>query len=194
MTIDVNLYEAAAEVQAALTKLGYPFCIIDGVANARWGSPRATRDIDVAVLTGWGDEERVVKELLTCFDPRVPDAADFAKESRVVLGRTSGGVDVDLSLAALDFEKRACERATAWSPVEGIELTTVSAEDLLVLKAFAARPQDWLDVREIIIRQGGALDWQSVLDELGQVAGFKEGVDILGEVERLRSELAEENA
>ncbi len=40
-------------------------------------------------------------------------------------------------------------------------LLTCSAEDLIVLKAFAARGRDWVDVEGIIVRQAGALDWRT---------------------------------
>lgn len=40
------------------------------------------------------------------------------------------------------------------------------AEDLLVLKAFADRPKDWVDVDGIIVRQTGRIDWAYVRDQL----------------------------
>lgn len=53
-------------------------------------------------------------------------------------------------------------------------LHTCSAEDLVVLKAFAARPQDWLDVEGVIVRQGPALDRRVVVDELQDLLLLKE--------------------
>jgi hypothetical protein len=37
----------------------------------------------------------------------------------------------------------------------------LSAEDLIVLKAFASRPRDWIHVEGIIVRQTGKLDWHT---------------------------------
>jgi hypothetical protein len=50
---------------------------------------------------------------------------------------------------------------------------TCSAEDLLVLKAFAGRVQDWLDVEGVIVRQGPRLDRQQVLAELRPLLDLK---------------------
>ncbi len=191
--IDTGLFEAAAEVQRSLEDLGYPFCLIGGVANARWGNPRATRDIDVAVLTGWGDEDQVISRLLAEFAPRFEGAAELAREARVLLVKTSSGVEVDLSLAALPFEARACQRATEWKPRTGIHLKTASAEDLIVMKSFAGRPQDWMDVREIIVRQKDRLDWVCVAEELSAFAGLQDDVDLVAEVDRIRQEVEESN-
>lgn len=43
-----------------------------------------------------------------------------------------------------------------------------------MLKAFAARPQDWLDVEGVIVRQGPALDRRVVVDELQDLLLLKE--------------------
>jgi hypothetical protein len=53
-------------------------------------------------------------------------------------------------------------------------LVTCSAEDLVVLKAFADRMQDWLDIEGIIVRQGASLDRSLVLQELGPLLELKE--------------------
>src|SRR5271165_3394476 len=45
-------------------------------------------------------------------------------------------------------------------------LVTCSAEDLVILKSFADRPQDWVDVERVIVRQTGKLDWKYILDQL----------------------------
>lgn len=62
-------------------------------------------------------------------------------------------------------------------------LLTCSAEDLIVHKAFAGRPQDWLDIETILIRQKGKLKPQVIWDELVPLAELKEEPEI---VDRLR--------
>ncbi len=59
-----GLYEAALEVQSFMQCRGWRFCIIGGLALQRWGEPRVTRDVDVTLLTGFGDEERYINEQL----------------------------------------------------------------------------------------------------------------------------------
>ena len=64
-----------------------------------------------------------------------------------------------VSLAALPYEELAIQRSSYFDYSPGISLRTCSAEDLIVLKAFAGRGQDWADVERVIVRQTGKLDW-----------------------------------
>jgi hypothetical protein len=57
-----------------------------------------------------------------------------------------------------------------------------------VLKAFAARPKDWLDVEGIIIRQAGKLDWAYIHRQLQPLAELKEEPEIMDELQRWRVE------
>ena len=67
----------------------------------------------------------------------------FALERRVLLLETASGVPLDISLGGLPYEARVIERSTPWEVEPGVTVMTCSAEDLLVLKAFAGRVQDW---------------------------------------------------
>jgi len=67
-------------------------------------------------------------------------------------------------------------------------LRTCSAEDLIVLKAFAARTKDWLDVEGIIIRQTGRLDWPYIHRHLDPLAELKGAPQILVDLEKRRQE------
>lgn len=113
----------------------------------RWGDPRLTRDVDVTIVTGFGQEEPVIRALVERFSPRIDDAAGFARDNRVLLLET-GGVPIDVSLGALPFEQRAADRATPFEIGPGESLRTCGAEDLIVHKAFAGRDRDWADIEE----------------------------------------------
>lgn len=67
-------------------------------------------------------------------------------------------------------------------------IRTCSAEDLIVLKAFAGRPKDWLDVEGVIVRQTGKLDWRYICDQLAPLAELKEEPEIMDELARRRVE------
>jgi hypothetical protein len=54
-----ELLRAAAELNWFFQKQGWRFCFIGGVAVQRWGDPRFTQDIDVTLLTGFGNEEKL---------------------------------------------------------------------------------------------------------------------------------------
>ncbi len=182
-----DLFAAAEEVQRCCERQGWRFCLIGGLAVQRWGEPRLTRDVDLTLLTGYGGERPVVESLLHVFESRVPDALAFAERARVALLRSTSGVPIDVALGALPFEERAVERASGWAVPGSVSLRTCGAEDLLVMKVFAGREQDWLDVRGILVRQREALDVDLVLDELAPLLEVKGDVDGLP---RLRALLA----
>ena len=57
-----------------------------------------------------------------------------------------------------------------------------------MLKAFAARGRDWVDVEGIIVRQTGMLDWKYIDEHLGPLAALKEAPEILTELAKRRAE------
>ena len=73
-----DLIKMAAKVQAMFESQRWQFCFIGGIAIQKWGEPRVTRDMDITLLTGFGDEEKFIEVLLLHFIPRRPDAAAFA--------------------------------------------------------------------------------------------------------------------
>lgn len=187
-----DILAAAAEVQNFLQAKEWSFCVIGGVALARWGQPRTTIDVDLVLLTGFGTEEPFVDELLAKFRPRREKAKEFALLNRVLLLQASNGVGIDIALSALPFEENTAKRATEFDYGQGISLLTASAEDMIVLKAFAGRPQDWVDVEGIIIRQADRLDWNLVIEELTPLCELKESPETVKQLLQLRDQLAAE--
>lgn len=168
-----RVLEAAEAVQAFCQQRAWRFCFIGGVAVQRWGEPRLTQDVDLTLLTGFGNEAPFVDALLTEFTARRADAREFALTRRVLLARTRDGVDVDVALGAFPFEERSIERASYWTWADGRPLLTCSAEDLVTHKAFAGRDRDWGDVESVLVRQHGKLDLPLVRSELKPLLELK---------------------
>ena len=179
------LIAAAAAIQAFCAQKGWQNCVIGGLAVQRWGEPRQTRDVNITLLTGLGGEARFVDPLLEEYQPRIPEARRFALERRVLLVETSAGVALDISLAGLPFEERVVARSSAFAFEPDVSLVTCSAEDLVILKAFAGRVQDWMDVEGIIVRQGARLDRALVLEELRPLLDLKEDPEAAPTLQRL---------
>lgn len=176
--------DAAADVQRAFEHRAWRFCFIGGIANFRWGTPRLTNDIDVTLLAGFGREATFVDGLLELYRSRVPEPAGFALQNRVVLLTTPAGFGVDVALGAMPFEERTIERSSVWEFQPGVSLRTCSADDLVVHKAFAARPQDWVDIEGILLKQRGVLAWPQVWSELTELAELKEEPELLDQLHR----------
>lgn len=168
------LFAAAAGIEAFCVVRGWRCCVIGGLAVQRWGEPRQTRDVDLTLLTGIGGEAAFVDTILLQYAPRIPDARRFALERRVLLVETPDRIALDISLGALPYEARVVERSSPFEVEPGVTVTTCSAEDLIVLKAFAGRVQDWLDVEGIIVRQGSKVNRELVLGELRPLLDLKE--------------------
>lgn len=179
-----DIFAAAVEVQGFCTARNWQFCIIGGLAVIRWGEPRATRDVDFTLLTGFGDEERFVRQLTGRFNARGTDAAAFALRNRVLLLTASNGVPVDVALAGIGYEETLIGRATPFEFASAVSLLTCSAEDLIVLKTFAGRTQDWTAIEGVLMRQRGKLDWLYIYEQLTPLCELKEEPEL---VERLRA-------
>lgn len=183
------MFEAAKEICVYMQSCDWKFCIIGGLAVIRWGEPRLTQDADLSLLTGFGEEEPFASELLTEFKGRLGDnTLEFALTNRVLLLYATNGVALDVAFAALDFEVEMMDRVSAFEFAPDVVLPTCSAEDLFIMKAFAGRAKDWLDVDGLVVRQKGKLDCGYILKHLEPLCELKEAPEIM-EQARKRLEL-----
>ena len=183
-----DVLRAARDLQAFCDSQGWPNVIIGGLALLRWGETRQTVDVALTLLTGFGDERKFIEPLLAKYRPRVRDPLAFALANRVVLLNSASGIGLDVALAGLPFEESAVRRATPFNYPGGVVLRTCSAEDLVVLKAFASRPKDWIDVAGILIRNTGRLDWEYIESQLRPLVELKEAPEIMDLLRRKRDE------
>jgi hypothetical protein len=181
-----RLTDAAQEIVSFLRAQGWSCCIVGGMAVPRWGEPRATADVDICLFTGLGDEKSFVEPLLAHFSPRLAGAGEFAEQSRVLLITASNGIGIDVALAWTPFEANMIARATPHRFTRKITLPTASAEDVVIMKAFADRPQDWVDVKGVLVKQHGKLDWDYIRRELSVLCELKEAPDIMDQLEQMR--------
>jgi len=179
-----GVLRADEEIQAFCQQRGWPFCFIGGVAVQRWAEPRLTQDVDMTVLTGFGQEEMFTDELLKSFPARRSAAREFALANRVLLISTPDGVPVDIALGALPFEERSVQRSSEWIWSENHSLITCSAEDLVVHKAFAGRGLDWADLERILVRQHGKLNLVQIRSELQPLLELKGESEALDKLDR----------
>jgi hypothetical protein len=181
----IDLFRAAEDVQELCLRQRWRFCFIGGLAIQRWGETRVTKDVDLTLLTGFGGEERYIEELLRHFAPRRADAKEFALVNRVLLLESPTGIGIDIALGGLPYEELVVTRATTFEFLPQLSLLTCSAEDLVVLKAFADRGRDWNDVEGIVIRQE-TLNWDYIETQIQPLAEAKESPHIIERLSQLR--------
>ncbi len=140
-----------------------------------------TRDVDATVVGGLVPLPALVRLLLEYgLVPRIPDALEFAGINQVLLLRHEPtGVDVDLSIAWLPFELAAIDAAEPVA-IAGLKIPIALAEDLIIYKAVAFRPQDQQDIERLLGLYRSSVD----LDRVRRVVA--EFADALEEPDRLR--------
>lgn len=126
------------------------YLIVGGYAVMKYSEPRYTKDLDI-----WIDatpkNARAVFQSLRDFGAPLANitAADFARKGSVYqMGRPPARVDVLTSIEGVSF-------AAAWkrrveSDLGGASAHVISREDLIVNKRAVGRPQDLLDVRQLL--------------------------------------------
>lgn len=173
------LLQAALEIQVFFELHKWEFAFIGGLAVIRWGDLRTTVDVDGTLLTMFIDDEKYINTILAHFKPRITDALQFAVNNRVLLLSSSSGVGIDISLGGLPFEQQMIERSSLYEFETDCFLRTCSAEDLVILKAFANRDKDWADVKSILLRQKGKLDLKYINENLSLFCELKESQEII---------------
>lgn len=176
--------EAAWEVHQFLSRHGFPYVLIGGLAVQYWGEPRLTVDADVTVSAPLNDPEGFVRALIERFPSRIDDPIAFARRSRMVLIRTSNGCPVDVSLALPGYEDEVMRRAVDYELEPGKAIRLCSAEDLIIHKAVAGRPQDLRDIEGVIARHHRTLDIAYIRRWLTEFADILADPELLQRFER----------
>lgn len=148
---------ALLSIARFLESRALPYMVIGGMANAVWGVPRATLDVDVSVWAPPGPPEELLRAFAGPFRVLPKDPPRFVAETRVLPVETRDGVRVDVIFALLPFEEEAIQRAVV-REVSGQPVRFCTAEDLVLLKIVSERPRDQEDVRQILARQAAHLD------------------------------------
>lgn len=150
------------------------------------GVPRLTRDIDATVVGAGTDLPGLVAVLRRHeIVPRIEDAVDFALQNHVLLLRHAPtGIDVDLSLAWLPFELEAIA-ASEFIQIHGARAPVARAEDLVIYKIAAWRPQDQQDVERLIALHGAHMDLVRVRDAVRELATTLEEPQRIEDFERV---------
>ena len=148
---------ALVEIAGALADLRIPYMVIGGVANAVWGEPRSTLDVDVTVWVAEPELDAVVAQLVAKFRCRVARPAEFVRGTRVLPLQSARGERIDVVFGMLPFEEEAIRRAVTVR-VAGADVRFCTAEDLVLHKIVSERERDLNDARAITRRRLAQLD------------------------------------
>ena len=177
---------AIRAVATVLSDLPMPAMIIGGIAVIARGVPRLTRDVD-ATVAGGTMELPALLAVLRAHElvPRIDDAPAFAAANQVVLLRHEpSGVDVDLSIAWLPFERDALA-ASELLDLAGTRVAVARAEDLIIYKTVAFRPQDQQDIERLLVLHRRSIDLDRVRRIVGEFAAALDEPERVAALDRI---------
>jgi predicted nucleotidyltransferase len=159
--------------------------IIGGLAVSLLGRPRFTNDIDLMILDLDDRLPEFIEKLKKYgIRPRVDDAIDFARKSRVLLMRhMESGINIDISMGIMPFERESVGRRKIESSF-GLEVPLPLPEDLIIFKAISRRPQDIEDIKSIIARHPN-IDKERILIVVREFADILESEEISSNIKNL---------
>ena len=158
-----TLFRSIQTLQQRLNEAGIPSVVIGGVAVATWGNPRVTRDVDLKVLLGREDADRLLALLSPDYVPLLPDPLTVLRQQAVLFVTDWDGVRFDLLLAETPYDHEAIRRGREVEVAPGITIRICSPEDLIIYKMISTRARDHEDARSVVHRQGDALDDRYVI-------------------------------
>lgn len=152
------LERAVVEVAGLLEAHAIDYMIVGGIANAVWGEPRATLDVDVAVAVENADLARTIEILEGSFRVAVSEPQEFVRQTRVL---------------PLEGIRRAM-------PIQfgDQRVRVATAEDLVLMKIVSERPRDLSDAEAIIKRRASKLDRKYLQQRIRDLASALEQPEI----------------
>jgi hypothetical protein len=149
--------DVARRLADVLEAAHLPYAIGGAIAYAYWGTPRATKDVDLNIFVGADQIPAALAALRaarTSFDEQaVLEALACGDDARL----RAGDVVVDVFFNSIPLHLEAARR-TVLRPLKGRPARILSAEDLTVLKLLFFRGKDIVDVEILVAVQGSALD------------------------------------
>jgi len=152
--------------------------LLGGIAVGMWAEPRATLDIDLLISVPESDLEKLKKLLQS--KGFVVFSNPISKLKRVKIFRffiKSPDEDllmVDAILADDEFKKNALSQSQQIS-VHKTSVRVASVEDLILFKLLSGRPQDVVDIKNLLEIHQESLD-QEYLNSWGKKIGVQEAL------------------
>ncbi len=145
----VPLYDELTAVLRALDAAKVEYALVGALAVAVWGAPRATRDIDLLIRANDLPLAIAAVSPLGFLLPGLP----FKFKDGTELQRINK-VDGSGNLMTLDFMLVSAHLEPVWAtrlrlPFADHEVSVISRDGLIAMKASAARPQDIADIQNL---------------------------------------------
>jgi len=151
---------------AIVDRVGLAWAIMGGCARNAYAEPRATKDVDFVVeveAARFSELQHAMAQGGFSQASAVADPDEPVPD--LILYRDARGRRIDVLFAHTAFERSALARRRMLAPFGGTAAHVVSAEDLIVYKLIADRPQDRADITAVVAAQrmrGEPIDWKYI--------------------------------
>jgi len=178
--------EPLESLQKLINRFNQQGVVIGGVAVGVLGQARFTEDLDAMFLLSTKDITQFLgKAKLEGIEPRIENAPEFAKKSRVLLLRhTLTDTNIDISLGIMPFEQEMVERSSIKEFDDSLQVRLPTPEDLIIMKAIAHRPKDLEDIRTIVDKYPD-LDQHRIERWVRDFAELMEMPELWGQIEKI---------
>ena len=178
--------EPLESLQKLIARFNQQGVVIGGIAVSVLGEARYTEDLDAMFLLSTKDIPRFLDEARQeGIEPRIENAAEFAKKSRVLLLQHIGtGTTIDISLGVMPFEQEMVVRSSIQGFDDSLQVRLPTPEDLIIMKAIAHRPKDLEDIRTLVDKYP-SLDVQRIKRWVKDFAEVIETPDLWGQIEKI---------
>ena len=181
------LYASLSRLQKRLADAGIASAVIGGIAVSVWSRPRTTDDVDLKVLLDRDSARRLLDVLQPDYIPLQADPLQALRRNGVLFVKDADGIRIDLQLADVSLDESAIQRAESVELEPGLTARVCTAEDLILYKMISTRPQDQVDVENIVRRQGNALDDRYVMKWLRALEQALDDSTLVANYQRLRA-------
>jgi hypothetical protein len=145
----MTLYEELRNVLGALDRAAVDYALVGGLAVAIWGAPRATKDIDLLVRKEDLDRAKAALEVggftLEGLPFQFKDGTHVQRINKV----DAEGRLMTVGLMLVDENLESVWATRARLPFADRDVSVVSRDGLIAMKARAARPQDIADIQNL---------------------------------------------
>lgn len=154
------------DLAQALDGTRIPYMVIGGQAVLAYGEYRFTRDIDITLGVDTDQLPAVLSMVKQVGLSPLVEPETFVPDHLILpCIENESGIRVDLIFSFSGFERAAIARGI---DVLGVVVCYASPEDLIIQKIVAGRPQDVLDVENVLLKNPD-VDADSVLHWLEQM-------------------------
>ena len=134
------------DMLSALSEVKTEFLIVGAYALAVYGLPRATGDIDLFIGTDPENSKKVYQALQRFGAPLTDVKPETFTHSGIIyqIGVAPSRIDLLTSITGVSFQEAWIHRQM--KQIEGLNLSVLSLDDLILNKTATGRPKDEVDL------------------------------------------------